>query len=145
MHIQALGHVVLKVRNQQRAEAFYNGVLGLPIVARLDKFGMTFFSLGNHHDFAVMAIGDAAEAPPDRTPGLAHVAFKIGDSLDDLRAAKADLEAAGVTAHPIDHGVSQSLYFHDPDGNELEVYVDTSDAWKQRPELIAHVAPLELA
>ena len=144
MRIQALGHVVLKVRNQKRAEAFYGGILGLPIVARLDKYNMTFFSLGNHHDFAVMAIGDDAPAPPGGASGLAHVAFKIGQSLDDLRAARADLESAGIPVTPIDHGVSQSLYFHDPDGNELEVYVDTSDAWKQRPELIAQVGPLDL-
>ena len=145
MHIQSLGHVVLKVRNQERAEAFYGGVLGLPIVARLDQFSITFFSLGNHHDFAVMAIGDDAEAPPDHSPGLLHVAFKIGDNMDELRAAKADLESAGVEVKPIDHGVTQSLYFHDPDGNELEVYVDTSDDWKERPELVAQIAPLELA
>lgn len=144
MRIQALGHVVLKVRNQKRAEAFYNGILGLPIVARLDPYHMTFFSLGNHHDFAVMAIGDDAEAPAEHAAGMHHVAFKIGDSLDDLRTARTDLESAGLEVMPIDHGVTQSLYFHDPDGNELEVYVDTSDAWKQRPELIAQVGPLDL-
>jgi catechol 2,3-dioxygenase len=144
MRIKALGHVVLKVRNQKRAEAFYGGILGLPIVARLDQYSMTFFSLGNHHDFAVMAIGDGAEAPAEGAAGMHHVAFKIGDSIDDLRAAKADLEGAGIEVMPIDHGMTQSLYFHDPDGNELEVYVDTSDAWKQRPELIAQIGPLEL-
>jgi len=144
MKIQSLGHVVLKVRDQARAEAFYNGVLGIPIAARLDDYGMTFFTLGNHHDFAVMAVGEAAEAPPQNATGLLHVAFKIGDSLDELRAAKADLEAAGVSVVPIDHGVSQSLYMSDPDGNEVEVYVDTSDEWKTRPEAVARADPLTL-
>lgn len=144
MKVEALGHVVLKVRNSERAEAFYNGVLGLPIVARLEKYGMTFFSLGNHHDFAVMALGDDAEAPPERAPGLLHVAFKIGNDLDALREAKRHLEAAGVAVRPIDHGVTQSLYFEDPDGNEIEVYVDVSDAWKRQPELVASIRPLDL-
>ena len=144
MEVQALGHVVLKVRNQARAEAFYNGVLGIPIVARWEPYGMTFFSLGNHHDFAVKAIGDDADDAPSRTPGLMHVAFKIGDSIDELRAAKHELEAAGVAARARDHGVSQSLYLLDPDGNEVELYVDTSDVWKTHPETVARSDPLEL-
>lgn len=144
MQVQSLGHVVLKVRDQARAEAFYNGVLGIPIVAHLERYSMTFFSLGDHHDFAVMAIAEDAVSAPAGAPGLLHVAFKIGDSLDDLRAAKRDLEGAGITVRPRDHGVSQSLYMHDPDGNEVELYVDTSDAWKEHPELIARADPLEL-
>lgn len=144
MNIQSLGHVVLKVRNQARAEAFYNGILGLPIVARYGRYDMTFFSLGNHHDFAISAVGDGAEQAPERAPGLLHVAFKIGDSQDDLRAAKSELEAAGVAVCARDHGVSQSLYFQDPDGNTVEVYVDTSDAWKDDPNAVARSDPLEL-
>ena len=56
--IQQLGHVVIKVRDRDRAEQFYSGVLGLPIVARRDNPPMTFFSLGNHHDFATLAVGE---------------------------------------------------------------------------------------
>ena len=144
MNIQSLGHVVLKVRNQARAEAFYNGVLGLPIAARLERFNMTFFTLGNHHDFAVIAVGEEAATPPQSATGLLHVAFKVGDSLEELRAAKAHLEAAGVAVVARDHGVSQSLYFSDPDGNEVEVYVDTSEEWKTRPEAVARSEPLAL-
>lgn len=144
MEVQALGHVVLKVRDLARAEGFYNGLLGIPIAARWAPYSVTFFSLGNHHDFAVVAVGDDAVPPPDKATGLLHVAFKIGDSLDDLRAAKRDLEAAGITVTPRDHGVSQSLYLQDPDGNEVELYVDTSDLWKKDPQLVARSDPLEL-
>ena len=144
MKIQSLGHVVLKVRDQARAEAFYNGILGIPIAARWDRYGMTFFTLGNHHDFAVVAVGEEAETPPRSATGLLHVAFKIGDSLEDLRAAKAHLEKAGVAVVASDHGVSQSLYMSDPDGNEVELYVDTSDEWKARPEAVARAEPLTL-
>lgn len=144
MKIQSLGHVVIKVSDQQRSEDFYHGVLGLPIVARLEEPSMTFFSLGNHHDFAIMALGEQAERADDNSVGLFHVAFKIGDDLDTLKEAKAHLDKAGVKSSPIDHEVTKSLYFPDPDGNMVEVYVDASDAWKQEPQKVAQIAPLAL-
>ena len=125
MKVQALGHAVVKVRNRERAEQFYNGVLGIPIAARHETMPMTFFTLGNHHDLAVLAVGDDAPAAPRNSPGLYHLAFKIGDTLDELRAAKEKLEAAGVKIDAtIDHTVSQSLYLRDPDGNGVELYWD---------------------
>lgn len=83
MKIQSLGHVVIKVRNQQRAEAFYNGLLEIPTVARLASPVMTFFTLGNHHDFAIAAVGDDAPDAPANSPGRFHAAFKIGSRIDD--------------------------------------------------------------
>jgi catechol 2,3-dioxygenase len=144
MKIRALGHVVLKVRNQQRAEAFYNGLLGLPIAARYPQMSATFFTLGNHHDFAVVAVGDDAAAAPENSPGLLHVAFKIGDSIEELREARDKLQSAGLAVQARNHGVSRSIYFDDPDGNCIELYVDSSDAWKQDPQLVAHSEPFEL-
>jgi catechol 2,3-dioxygenase len=144
MKIKALGHVVLRVSDRTRAEDFYHGLLGLPIAARLDKGGpkMAFFTLGNHHDFAVMEVG-AATSGQDGV-GLHHVAFNIGGGLDDLRQAKAQLEAAGIKVTPIDHEVTKSLYFEDPDGNGVEIYVDASDVWRQDPQRVAQIAPLAL-
>lgn len=144
MKIQSLGHVVVRVTDIDRAERFYGDVLGLPICARFEENGMkmTFFSLGNHHDFAVMlAPGDAATT---EGAGLHHVAFKIGDSLDQLREARAKLTAAGVATDSIDHEVTKSLYMADPDGNGIELYVDASDVWKREPQRVAQLYPLEL-
>ena len=76
--------------------------------------------------------------------GLAHVAFKIGDSLDALKQAKADLDAAGLASTAADHVVSKSLYLSDPDGNRIELYVDQSDVWKQDPATVASYEPLTL-
>lgn len=144
MRIQQLGHVVLKVRDRERSERFYNEVLGLPIAARMDTPPMTFFTLGNHHDFAIVALGTGDQAAHD-SPGLFHVAFKVGDSLDDLRDAKKHLEESGVPINGIsDHTVSQSIYVEDPDGNAIEVYVDTSDVWRTDPQAVASIAPLAL-
>lgn len=144
MRIQSLGHVVIKVRNQQRAEAFYNGLLGIPIAARYALHSMTFFTLGNHHDFAVTAIGDDALEAPENSLGLQHIAFKIGTQIHELHDAKARIEATGLKVVARDHKVTQSIYFNDPDGNTIELYVDTSDIWKEHPEAVAQSAPLEL-
>jgi catechol 2,3-dioxygenase len=72
------------------------------------------------------------------------VAFKIGNRIDELREAKSRLEAAGLAVQASDHGVSKSIYVRDPDGNAIELYIDASDVWKQRPEAVAQVMPLEL-
>lgn len=146
MKIKALGHVVLRVTDLPRAEAFYNGVLGLPICAHYDQDGMkmTFFTLGNHHDFAVMEVSGEGGGNAESAVGLHHVAFKIGDSLGDLREAKARLETAGITPNPVDHEVTKSLYFADPDGNGIELYIDSSDVWREDPQRVAQLAPLEL-
>ena len=144
MQIESLGHVVIKVRDVERSEAFYNGVLGLPIVARSQRSPMTFFSLGDHHDFAIVGLGDDAEPASGNTVGLAHVAFKIGDSFDELKEAKRLLDDAHIPCAPVDHEVTQSLYFADPDGNQVELYVDTSDVWKEEPQRVAQASKLEI-
>ena len=72
------------------------------------------------------------------------MAFKIGNDIDVLREAKAHLDAAGVRTRPVDHEVTLSLYFEDPDGNGIELYVDTSDAWREEPQKVAQGEPLEL-
>ena len=102
-----VGHVVLKVRDIERSARFYRDVLGLKEVAR-GEFGrpMAFFSTGdNHHDIAVMEMGADAPAPPAEATGLYHVALRIGTTLDELRAARAHLEAHGITKLRVrDHG-----------------------------------------
>ena len=131
MKVQSLGHVVVKVRSVQRSEAFYSGVLGIPVVSRIsDPVRMTFFSLGNHHDFAVLEVGEDAPVPDSDAIGLAHVAFKVGDSLDEYCAAEAHLEEAQIAVlYAAERTFTKSLHLSDPDGNEVELYVDVSDTW----------------
>lgn len=146
MKIKSLGHVVLRVTDLERAEQFYVDVLGLPLCARLDESGfkMAFFTLGNHHDFAVMEVSGEGSTHSETAVGLHHVAFNIGTTLEELREAKAKLDSAGVTTTPIDHEVTKSLYFEDPDGNGVELYVDASDVWRREPQRVAQLKPLEL-
>lgn len=148
MNVKALGHVVLKVRDLTRSVPFYADILGLKEVARYDKeYRLVFFSItGNHHDFALVETAHDAPSAPSQAPGLFHVALKVGDSLNDLRSAKEWLESNGVKIEMMaDHTVSQSLYFSDPDGNSIEVYVDSDPAiWRQDPAAVATIAPLTL-
>lgn len=146
MKIQSLGHVVVRVRDQAKAEKFYNGLLGLPIIAKYDENGMkmTFFTLGNHHDFAISEVSGEGSSGRETAVGLDHVAFKIGTNLDELREAKAKLQAAGLALQPVDHEVTKSLYFKDPDGNGVELYVDASDIWRREPQRVAQARPFDL-
>ena len=146
MKINSLGHVVLRVTSRERAERFYNGVLGLPICARFDEGGMkmAFFTLGDHHDFAVSEVSGDGTQRGTNAVGLDHVAFNIGTTLEQLREAKSMLDAAGVATVPVDHEVTKSLYFQDPDGNGIEIYIDASDAWRREPQRVAQAQPLEL-
>ena len=143
MKIESLGHVVLRVKDLAASEAFYRDVLGLEVCAHYDQDGMkmAFFTLGNHHDFAISesaALGDEAGSRLD------HIAFKVGDSLDDLLAAKEIMDRHGIETLPIDHNVTKSIYIADLDGNGIELYVDASEAWKEDPQTIAHAEPLAL-
>jgi catechol 2,3-dioxygenase len=132
MRVQSLGHVVLKVHSIERSEAFYSQVLGIPVISRISHpVPMTFFSLGNHHDLAIIAVGEHAPTPGPTATGLAHIAFKIGDSHQEFSSMKTDLDAAGVpTLYVADRSYTKSLHLLDPDGHEVELYIDTSDAWK---------------
>lgn len=146
MRVRQLGHVVLKVRDLKRSVPFYRDVLGLKEVGHMGET-MVFFSIvDNHHDIALVQTGAEAPDAPEKAPGLAHVALKIGDSLEDLRRAQSWLEGHGVEIRRIrDHIVSRSIYFADPDGNELEVFVDNEEkVWLNDPELVAHSEPLAL-
>ena len=146
--VRNVGHVVLKVRDLERAARFYRDVLGLKEVAR-GTFGrpMAFFSTGeNHHDVAVMEVGADAPAPAPDATGLYHIALRIGTSLDELRAAQAHLAAHGITNMRIrDHVVSHSIYDNYPDGNNVELYVDADPSiWREKPETVANSRPLQL-
>lgn len=146
MKIQALGHAVLKVRSLERSVPFYRDVLGLPEIGRY-RDAMAFFSLGRtHHDLALLEVGEQAAAPDPHGVGLYHLAFKVGDSLEELRECKAHLERHGVAIlGAADHGVSHSLYLRDPDGIEIELYVDADPAlWRDDPMKVMTVKPLKL-
>jgi catechol 2,3-dioxygenase len=146
MSIQSLRHIVLRVRNLAESLPFYRDALGLKEVAWYGR-GMVFLSAGEkHHDIALQEVGPAAPDPEPNGVGLYHVAFKVGDSLDDLRRFRARLREHNIPILGMsDHKVSQALYLKDPDGIEVEVYVDADPTiWKEDPKAVATIRPLVL-
>ncbi len=129
MEVRAIGHVVLKVRHLKRSEAFYSCVLGMQIISRNSDPRMTFLSLGTpgtHHDFALMELGANARTPEHNATGLAHVAFKVGSSAEALGLVRKALSASGTTIlYEAERAFASSIHVLDPDGNEIELYVDT--------------------
>jgi len=121
-----IGHVVIKVRDLERSTNFYTEVLGLTVMKSEPGFKMTFLASNgrDHHEIAVMEVGSEAPLSPPHSVGLAHIAFRLRDEKH-LREAYNDLKAHGVEIiTAVNHGVTKSVYFRDPDGNEIEVYCD---------------------
>jgi catechol 2,3-dioxygenase len=148
MKAHYLGHVVFYVQDLNRSLGFYRDLLGFREVGRIFNNTAAALTAGRtHHELLLIEVGAAPAAPAGRRLGLYHIGIKIGDSLDELRAAKKELELAGVTITGMsDHTVSQSLYLHDPDGNEVELYVDAEPSiWKNDPAaVLSPIKPLRL-
>jgi len=119
-----LGHVVLKVRDAQRSKEFYSRVLGLKVAYEDRDHGAVFLSFGTeHHDLALFQLA-TGDAPAVAQPGLHHTAWQLG-SFEELQAAYRELRELGITVESaIEHNVSRSIYFPDPDGNRVELYCD---------------------
>ena len=148
MKAHCLGHVVFYVKDLERSLAFYRDLLGFQEVGRVfNGMAAALTSGRTHHEMLLIQVGDAPGPPAGRRRGLYHIGIKVGDSIEELRAAKKELERAGVMIDGMsDHTVSQSLYLSDPDGNEVELYVDADDSvWKNNPAaLLAQIKPLRL-
>ena len=121
-----LGHVVFYVRDLDKSVAFYTDVVGLDVKGRIFNNRAVLLSGGrSHHELLLIQVGDAPGPLSGRRLGLYHVAWKVGERLDDLRAARDRCARAGHTIDGMsDHTVSQSLYLRDPDGNEVELFID---------------------
>jgi catechol-2,3-dioxygenase len=150
MKIRELGHLVLYVRDLERSRHFYRDVLGF---AELPLEGTGFpaaaFSSGRtHHELLLIEVGeDATPIPPGRRVGLYHFGLKVGTTDDELREALATLQENGATiVGASDHTVTHSLYVTDPDGNEIELYIDVQpELWREDPTAFAApIRPLRL-
>ncbi|HET7909597.1 MAG TPA: VOC family protein [Nitrospira sp.] len=139
MKAHYLGHVVFYVKDLERSLAFYRDLLGFKEVGRIFNGAAAALTSGRtHHELLLIQVGDAPGPPQGGRRGLYHIGIKVGDHLDDLRRAKHELEQAGVSIDGMsDHTVSQSLYLRDPDGIEVELYVDADESlWKANPAAV---------
>ena len=123
-----LTHLGINVYDVDAMEAFYTGVLGLVVTDRgtaLSSPGpLVFLSLDpfNHHQVALAGGRD----PDSTTSTINQISFQVKD-LDELRAMYRRVRHHGVAdIRPLDHGVGWSIYFPDPEGNNVEIYCDSS-------------------
>ena len=150
MQVKELGHVVLYVRDLERSAAFYGDLLGweraFPAVPGAPVAAFT--SGRTHHELLLIEVGPgAASQPSGRRVGLYHFGLKVGDTDEELREALARLQEAGTTiVGASDHTVTHSLYILDPDGNEIELYIDVEGVdWRHDPEaILSPIKPLVL-
>ena len=120
-----IGHVHLKVADLARAIDFYHGVLGFDVTQRMGD-SAAFLSAGGYHHHIGLNTWHSEGGPPPApgTTGLYHLAIRyptraeLADALRRLIEAGIELDGAA------DHGVSEALYLHDPDGNGVELYFD---------------------
>jgi catechol 2,3-dioxygenase len=146
-----LGHVVLYVTDVARSAAFYGGVLGWKPLPMPAGAPVAAFSSGRtHHELLLIQVGPGATPiPAGRRVGMYHFGVKVGDSDDELRAVLRRVEAHPELVTLVgasDHHVTHSLYLHDPDGNEVELYIDVPGVdWRNDPSLLGSpVKPLRL-
>lgn len=154
MQVKELGHIVLYVRDLAASTRFYRDVLGWePLVGGSEAlpFAAAAFvssSHRTHHELLLIEVGDQAAAlPRGRRVGMYHFGLKVGDSDDELREAVATLREHDVTlVGATDHGMTHSLYIKDPDGNEIELYIDVPGVDWNDPDLWTKpvLAPLRL-
>lgn len=129
---ERVGHVVLKVRDLERTRQFYTEVMGFRITKTYPEAKIIFFGISgrDHHEIAFSEIGKDAQGPRKEDIGLFHVAFRLRD-WSHLQAAYNELRARNVPiTGTVNHGITRSLYFLDPDGHQLEVYCD-NPRWRE--------------
>jgi len=148
MEVKELGHIVLYVRDIERSRHFYRDVLGWREVAGLGGYGAMFSCGRTHHELLLLEVGDqATPIPTGRRVGMYHFGLKIGTTDDELRDAIKKLEENNVPiVGTADHTVTHSLYITDPDGNEIELYIDVQpERWREEPMAVAApVKPLRI-
>lgn len=131
-----IGHVHLKVADLDRALAFYTDVLGFELMQRFGNQAAFISAGGYHHHIGLNTWESKGGRPPaPGTTGLYHLAIvypgraELADGLHRLIAAGIPLDGAS------DHGVSEALYLHDPDGNGIELYWDRPEAqWPRKAD-----------
>lgn len=138
-----LHHVNLKAYRFEEMREFYTALIGIHPVAEVGTFGWYTFDTANHR-LALMHLPTFTERVPE-SAGMHHMAFEY-DSLDDLMRTYLRLKQIGILpAGCLDHGMTTSFYYRDPDGNYVELQVDNfgldpavSTAFMHTPPFLAN-------
>ena len=117
-----LAHVVFQTNRLKEMSDWYCSVLGGHIVYQNPHLCFVTYD-EEHHRVAFLDPGPLVERQPDAA-GLNHVAFTFA-GLDDLAENYLRLKKIGISPHRcVNHGVTTSMYYSDPDNNQVELLVD---------------------
>jgi catechol 2,3-dioxygenase len=121
-----LTHAGLWVRESAVMEAFYTRVMGFHVSDRgfVERYNGNITFMSNdptiHHQVIL------AEGRPDDVPSTINQLSFLVKSLDELRVMYRRVVAeGGENLLPRNHGNAWSVYFDDPEGNNIEVYLDS--------------------
>mgnify|MGYP002622675253 CR=1 FL=1 len=130
-----IGHVHLKVADIDRALAFYQGVLGFEVMARMGMQAAFIAAGGYHHHIGLNTWESRGGSPPPRgSTGLYHVAIRYPTRADLARAVQRVIDAGVPLDGASDHAVSEAVYLRDPDQNGIELYRDRpKEEWPRTP------------
>ena len=145
--VQQLHHYAYRARDAEETRSFYEDVLGLPLyhIIQSDIVPSTgefcpythfFFRLQDGSFIAFFDLGDdvAAEPSPNTPKWVNHISFRV-NTIADLEAMKARLQAAGVDVLGVtDHHIFKSIYFFDPNGIRLELTAQSADEFQMLQE-----------
>ena len=115
-------HFVLRAKDLNKSVAWYKTVLGLDVQHKNPMLVFMTYD-DEHHRLAIVQAQNKDEAPKG-TAGVDHVAYTL-DSLEDLLVLYKRLKGEGILpVWPINHGLTTSLYYEDPDGIRVEFQVE---------------------
>ena len=142
---RGLGCLVFNCRDLERSKDFYVRVVGFRVVAEDAARKMALLAKGERDQRIALVERATAEPPGAGQPGMIHMAWELG-SFEELQAAYRELRAMGMTVEAtIEHNVTRSIYFPDPDGNRVELYCDmVEDGFETMRTIGPRVAPLNL-
>lgn len=129
-----LAHVVLRTTDIKRLVQFYTAFLGATIVFQNEFIAFLTYDEEHHRIAIIQRPGTEAKVP--NTAGLEHFAFTY-NNLDDLALTYEQRKANGMLpVRCLNHGPTTSLYYADPDGNEVEFQVDNFDTAEEATQFM---------
>jgi len=155
MNVKRIHHVAYRCHDAKQTVDFYQDVLGMkflsafsedhvPSTKEYDPYMHVFLDAGSGNVLAFFELPNRPKMgkDPNSPSWVQHIAFEL-ESMEELLNAKDHIETKKIDVlGPIDHGLFQSIYFHDPNGHRLELTVNTAS--EETLDRARSVAPLML-